>query len=86
VKTNEREILSNSMIFNVFHRYFSQIDVVLLNEILEIYQFDFDLFNYDSSKYFKLVQNPKKFNGVDNRLDLNDVKTTSKRDKSATFS
>jgi chondroitin 4-sulfotransferase 11 len=37
-------------------KYFSQIKEDLLRQLLEIYQLDFDLFNYDSSKYMQIVQ------------------------------
>lgn len=50
-------------------RYFSQIDEELLRQILEIYQLDFDLFDYDSSKYHQLVKKSKKID-VNNRLDF----------------
>lgn len=50
----------------------------MLKEILEMYQLDFDLFNYDSSKYLKMVQKRvnKKLIDVDNRLDLGDEKVS----------
>lgn len=54
-------------------RYFSQIDEETLTKVLEIYQLDFDLFDYDSSKYSKMVQKNKikTLDGVvNNRLDL----------------
>jgi len=54
---------------NNFFRYFSQIDRNLLKDILEIYQIDFDLFNYDSSKYWKIVQQ-KSDQDITNRLDF----------------
>lgn len=37
-------------------RYFSQIDEQLLTEVLEIYQLDFELFGYNSTKYYSYVQ------------------------------
>ncbi|XP_055639200.1 carbohydrate sulfotransferase 11 [Toxorhynchites rutilus septentrionalis] len=37
-------------------RYFSQIDEHLLTEVLEIYQLDFELFGYNSTKYYSFVQ------------------------------
>lgn len=63
-----------------FSRYFSQIDEDILKQIIEIYQLDFDLFNYDSSKYLTMVQKSvsKKFNDVNNRLDLGDDGSESK--------
>lgn len=58
-----------------FPRYFSQIDEAILEQILEIYQLDFDLFNYDSSKYLKMVQaRDEKQLDVYNRLDFEDGK------------
>ncbi|XP_055539620.1 carbohydrate sulfotransferase 11 isoform X2 [Wyeomyia smithii] len=41
---------------NVVSRYFSQIDERLLTEVLEIYQLDFELFGYNSTKYYSYVQ------------------------------
>ncbi|XP_058452085.1 carbohydrate sulfotransferase 11-like [Malaya genurostris] len=37
-------------------RYFSQIDERLLTDVLEIYQLDFELFGYNSTKYYSYVQ------------------------------
>ncbi|XP_019565537.3 carbohydrate sulfotransferase 11 isoform X1 [Aedes albopictus] len=41
---------------NLTPRYFSQIDERLLTEVLEIYQLDFELFGYNSTKYYSYVQ------------------------------
>lgn len=51
-----------SLLFALCHwfRYFSQIDKQLLNELLNIYGPDFDLFDYDSTKYYGIVQTPTK--------------------------
>ncbi|CAG9799276.1 unnamed protein product [Chironomus riparius] len=54
---------------SLISRYFSQIDRHLLEDILEIYQLDFDLFNYNSSKYWKIVQQ-KSDKDINNRLDF----------------
>lgn len=56
------------------YRYFSQIDEDLLQQVLDIYQLDFDLFDYDSSKYNKMVQKneAKRMIDVNNRLDFGD--------------
>jgi hypothetical protein len=53
-------------------RYFAQIDTNLLKDILEIYQLDFDLFGYDSSRYVKYVQRVENNDNDDihNRLDF----------------
>ncbi|XP_062547930.1 carbohydrate sulfotransferase 11 [Armigeres subalbatus] len=40
---------------NLTPRYFSQIDERLLTEVLEIYQLDFELFGYNSTKYYSYV-------------------------------
>lgn len=45
--------------FSYFSRYFSQLDEDLLFELLEIYGPDFDLFGYNSTKYFEFVQTTK---------------------------
>ncbi|XP_058826419.1 carbohydrate sulfotransferase 11 [Topomyia yanbarensis] len=37
-------------------RYFSEIDVRLLTDVLEIYQLDFEMFGYNSTKYYSYVQ------------------------------
>lgn len=58
------------------YRYFSKIDAKLLREVLDIYQIDFDLFGYDSSKYFKMVQQ-EKLAGIDSRLDVNNYAKTN---------
>lgn len=42
-----------------FCRYFAQIDEDLLIELLDIYGPDFDLFGYNSTKYFGIVQPSK---------------------------
>lgn len=41
---------------NLVPRYFAQIDEQLLTEVLEIYQLDFELFGYNSTKYYSYVQ------------------------------
>lgn len=41
---------------SISYRYFSQIDERLLTEVLEIYQLDFELFGYNSTKYYSYVQ------------------------------
>ncbi|XP_063702327.1 carbohydrate sulfotransferase 11 [Culicoides brevitarsis] len=43
-------------------KYFAQIDENLLREILEIYEPDFELFGYNSTKYFDLVQSQAELN------------------------
>lgn len=64
----------------IIFRYFSQIDEDILKQIIDIYQLDFDLFDYDSSKYLKMVQKSesKKLIDVSNRLDLGDDESESK--------
>ncbi|XP_055591852.1 carbohydrate sulfotransferase 11-like [Uranotaenia lowii] len=47
---------STSNTRNLVPRYFSQIDEQLLTEVLEIYQLDFELFGYNSTKYYSYVQ------------------------------
>ncbi|CRK93608.1 CLUMA_CG007138, isoform A [Clunio marinus] len=83
-KTKEDKITNRSSINNtntVIEKYFSQIDENLLKQILEIYQLDFDLFNYDSTRYLKMVQksenNDSKFK-LYNRLDFGDDVNESK--------
>lgn len=53
----------------IIHRYFSQIDEELLQQILDIYQLDFDLFQYDSTKYAKMVQKGGKAKSIDNIIN-----------------
>ncbi|XP_035778874.1 carbohydrate sulfotransferase 11-like [Anopheles albimanus] len=43
---------------NLIPRYFAQIDEKLLTDVLEIYQLDFELFGYNSTKYYSYVQSP----------------------------
>lgn len=43
---------------NLIPRYFAQIDEKLLTDVLEIYQLDFELFGYNSTKYYGYVQSP----------------------------
>uniref|UniRef100_A0A182SFU7 Carbohydrate sulfotransferase n=1 Tax=Anopheles maculatus TaxID=74869 RepID=A0A182SFU7_9DIPT len=43
---------------NLIPRYFAQIDEKLLTDVLEIYQLDFELFGYNSTKYYSYVQTP----------------------------
>jgi hypothetical protein len=68
------------IVISIDFRYFSLIDEELLTQILEIYQLDFDLFDYDSSKYLKMVQKSVDNNvaaDINNRLDFkDDVKET----------
>lgn len=54
-------------------RYFSQIDDILLAGLLDIYNADFDLFGYNSTKYFDIV----KMNKPPPLLPLNVTTTTS---------
>lgn len=70
-----KKYFTNLTILNFLppNRYFSQIDESLLTQILEIYQLDFDLFDYDSSKYWKLVRKSeavKVSNDIDDRVDF----------------
>lgn len=39
-----------------FPRYFSKLDDVVLKDLLKIYGADFDLFGYNSTKYFDIVK------------------------------
>lgn len=40
----------------LYFRYFSQIDIETLNQLLDVYGPDFELFGYNSTKYMKIVQ------------------------------
>lgn len=44
----------------VAHRYFSKIDDAMLKDLLQIYGPDFDLFGYNSTKYFDIVKKSSK--------------------------
>jgi Sulfotransferase family len=69
-------------------RYFSQIDEDLLQQILEIYQLDFDLFDYDSSKYAKMVQKKgeKHLPNINNQLDFGEQGSHDDKTESKAFS
>ncbi|XP_055917632.1 carbohydrate sulfotransferase 11 [Eupeodes corollae] len=43
---------------NLIQRYFSQIDRQTLDAVLDIYRLDFELFGYDLTKYYDIVQPP----------------------------
>lgn len=45
-----------------FIRYFAQIDEKLLRDVLDIYEPDFELFGYNSTKYYYLVQSQAEIN------------------------
>lgn len=41
-------------------RYFSKLDDVMLKDLLKIYGADFELFGYNSTKYFDIVKKSSK--------------------------
>lgn len=45
--------------FVYIYRYYSQLDMSTLRDLLKIYGPDFDLFGYNSTKYFDIVKSDK---------------------------